>query len=369
MSLEGALHLRIGWDGCEVTSVKVQSTRAPSVARLLAGKPAEEAAATVPRLYSLCARAQSAAAARAVDAALGREPDAEAASAQELNVMREIALEYLWRLSIDLPQALDEAPRAGLVAGLRRRLAPGGPDAAWQELADALTDTLEGEVLGMPLGEWLHMSAAGDVSRWLGLARTDFARWLSRVWEAGGEREAARLMPPATREAVMKILLPALDADDEFARKPDWNGDPKETGALARHADHPLIRAARSAGASTIALRLLARAVELARIAEEARSAAPASRVQSASDSPDAGVAWVENARGLLLHRVRLAADRVRDYAIVAPTEWNFHPRGAFVQALTGMRAGSEALVRRHARLLAQSLDPCVAFDMVIGHA
>ena len=77
---------------------------------------------------------------------------------------------------------------------------------------------------------------------------------------------------------------------------------------------------------------------------------------------PDgSGLAWVENARGLLMHRLRLVQGRTADYRIVAPTEWNFHPAGALPAALRDAPAHDLDALRRRTRVLVDSLDPCVA--------
>ena len=81
------------------------------------------------------------------------------------------------------------------------------------------------------------------------------------------------------------------------------------------------------------------------------------------------GLAAVQTARGLLLHRVRLADGRVADYQIVAPTEWNFHPEGALVRGLVGIEARDDAGLVRSAQLVVQALDPCVACRVEVGHA
>ncbi len=66
------------------------------------------------------------------------------------------------------------------------------------------------------------------------------------------------------------------------------------------------------------------------------------------------GLAVAETARGLLLHRARVVDGKVADYDIVAPTEWNFHPRGALARrasrGLSGprrRRAGARGADRR----------------------
>jgi Ni,Fe-hydrogenase I large subunit len=78
-------------------------------------------------------------------------------------------------------------------------------------------------------------------------------------------------------------------------------------------------------------------------------------------------VAWVEMARGLLVHWVRLepgldpATRRVAAYRVLAPTEWNFHPHGGLAQALSALH-GPEA--DADAQALALVYDPCVNFSV-----
>jgi Ni,Fe-hydrogenase I large subunit len=81
------------------------------------------------------------------------------------------------------------------------------------------------------------------------------------------------------------------------------------------------------------------------------------------------GLAWVENARGLLMHRLRLVQGRTADYRIVAPTEWNFHPDGALSAALRDSPAHDLDALRRRTRRLVDSLDPCVACSVEVEDA
>ena len=70
-----------------------------------------------------------------------------------------------------------------------------------------------------------------------------------------------------------------------------------------------------------------------------------------------------EMARGLLVHAVRLEGGRISDYAIVAPTEWNFHPRGARFRELSGRPVRDEGEAKRALTFAAATLDPCVALE------
>ena len=91
--------------------------------------------------------------------------------------------------------------------------------------------------------------------------------------------------------------------------------------------------------------------------------------IRSAAPHPGTGIAAVETARGTLLHRVDLAEGRVVRYRILAPTEWNFHPDGAFVRGLIGCPAKSETEARGAAGLLAHALDPCVSIETRVRRA
>ena len=86
---------------------------------------------------------------------------------------------------------------------------------------------------------------------------------------------------------------------------------------------------------------------------------------RSASD----WLAWAEMARGLLTHVVEIADGRIARYAIVAPTEWNFHPAGALPAALEGAVAADDEQARRLLEATASALDPCVALSVELRHA
>jgi Ni,Fe-hydrogenase I large subunit len=81
------------------------------------------------------------------------------------------------------------------------------------------------------------------------------------------------------------------------------------------------------------------------------------------------GLACVETARGTLLHQIQLDGDRIGRYVIVAPTEWNFHPQGAFVREIDSRPAVTRAKAAMAARRLVVSLDPCVACELRIRDA
>ena len=382
--IEGALRLRVRWDGRRVQAVEIGSTRALGASRVLEGKTPREAAALVPMLFSLCGRAQGVAALRAREAAMGIAPDAGAARAREWAVAAETVQENLWRLMLDWPEALGEAPATQAFAAWRRRLSapadalakaegwsePGGPVAAPQrELAAAgaeLAQWLGAALLGADAQRWLDRPA---LEEWWDRGATPAARMLHRLFAGEGlaGRSAAPLMEPAP-DALGRVLARTLQERDYCAR-PDWDGEPRETGALARMAALPAVAAALAGRGNCVALRVLARLAETAALALRLAGGGGARLVDGKTLAPGTGAAWVETSRGLLAHVIKLENGHIARYRILAPTEWNFHPGGPFATGLAGTEADSEPAVARALRLQALALDPCVAWETEIARA
>ena len=74
----------------------------------------------------------------------------------------------------------------------------------------------------------------------------------------------------------------------------------------------------------------------------------------------NAGIAGVQTARGLLIHRVRLGAGKIASYQIIAPTEWNFHPQSHWLTDLAEWPAETPEMAENWLRCWALAIDPCV---------
>ena len=237
-------------------------------------------------------------------------------------------------------------------------------EAEWLDIAEDAEALLEQRVFGMRARDWLALDAARR-ARWVDDAALPAARMLARL-------RTCRVDPPRDflpwldAEALRTEIAPALDASPAFVAKPAWRGRPAETGALARQRLQPHV--ARELELNGLSARLLARLTELAALPAQLRRPL-AQGVRSISAGAGIGIAAVETARGTLIHRAALDGERVAHYRIVAPTEWNFHPRGAFVRGLLGCPAKSETEARGAAGLLAHALDPCVAYEVSVARA
>ena len=355
MGPEGALRVGLRVDGGRVARVRVASSR-PDIARdLLSGRSRAEAVAMVPRLYSICARSQAAAAELACAAAAGELVDANQLAQARESVSAETLRETAWRTLLEWPKALGEQPGEAAVAAARGALtAPiGGSGGA-----------IAAAAFGTSAQEWLALQTLAELERWANPGRTATARFVRHALDSdaaagadpGHAMTAVPLLPTPAASSALDELARAADADPEFARRPVWHGAPAETGALARLQSDPLLQALGQRCTSRVAARFVARLRELALLLA-GRGHAALGAVTLADGS---GLAWVENARGLLMHRLRLVQGRTAHYRIVAPTEWNFHPAGALAAALRDTPAHDLDALRRRTRLLVDSLDPCV---------
>lgn len=362
MNVAGKLTLKLLFDADRVVDVSIASSR-PRAARLLTGQPASAALPLLPQLFSVCGGAQRLAGEAAVAAAQGRTNPATPAERRAL--LCEATREHLWRLLLDWPQLLGQAQLQSEFSAWFRRLGLVGKSGVWPDWGDAFADFIAGEVLGMRHDVWQQLETYAPVRDGKSLA--------ARIWQALPERPmeaSGAWLPQASAETFAQALNGRWDED--FERTPEWQGVPAETGPLARWRDHPALTVALARYGRGPRPRLLARMMDLAQCAchfDAETDDTAGSFIDACCVAPGVGVARVETARGTLLHRVRLEGERVVEYTLVAPTEWNFHPRGAFSSAVLGVPAADVEELHRQASLLAMALDPCVPFQIEVEHA
>ncbi|MDR2012049.1 MAG: nickel-dependent hydrogenase large subunit [Rhodanobacter sp.] len=305
--------------------------RAPlPLATWLRGRPADEAPERLAGLYVLCGEAHRQAARLAIAAARGCDGANDGALAH-LDVanawerMRLIAQD--WRVARGLPVLpLD------FTAWRAWRAAP--DDAA---LRARCADDLHRHVYTAAPTDWLARYHAGA-------AETSCGWWSDnlpqRLWR----------MPLGLTRSLRATDLPAaaarLAADATQASLPDLADGPVENGPWSAFADDEPSLATRAAA-------------QLARLAETVTGAAPPPHAAAQRFADGSAAAWVDSARGWLLHWLRLHGDAITDYRVLAPTEWNFHPRGGAVQAFRALASEVTASVALAAVTIAYA--PCVA--------
>jgi Ni,Fe-hydrogenase I large subunit len=387
VTIEGELHVVLHRCADRTDSVQIRSTRPFLASRVLAGRRVAEACRLVPRLFSVCGRSQAVAAAAASEAAAGHVAPDDVVAARRRLVAAEMMQDGFLQALVEWPRTWHDAGAAQAavptVATSRRALAaqadvlaaalaPGAAsaDAATLRATDAAlveaAAPMARAAFGDAPGAWLARCAAEGIDAWIDAASTPTARALRHARELGAYGASDVDLLPQADAPMVAGLVAQMDADETFERAPQWRGAPAETGALARANGEPVVRRAVVRHGRSAFARCLARLAELAALA----SAKSVGSIGAAPAGAGDGVGWVDTARGLLVHRVRRDRDgRVAAWRIVAPTEWNFHPRGVLAAALTRAQAGDAASAQRQARWLVQSLDPCVAARVEVAHA
>jgi uptake hydrogenase large subunit len=334
------LHVKLAVRDHIVRAVRIESPRG-DVAPVFLGQTPAEAAAMANLLFSLCPASQSLAVEAAGEAALNHTPDPARSHARALHVLCERLGEMLRASVLDWPR--DVPPARADVDALRVSLtvlrAIPDRDDTGLSLASVEQAARKLGLRDFPQGDTLFARQWAEV-------RADEANW--DLCET-----KADFLSESDDDAVAQALT-----DRHFARAPALPGRCVETGAAARQAAAGFV--------SSMSGRLAARFHDMAATLDAIRTlqagfAAPSGIVAACNIGPGEGYAAVDSARGRLYHRVRLdGGGRIAAYAIVAPTEWNFHPDGPFVRLLLGARIDVSAVARRRVERLAFVFDPCI---------
>lgn len=366
MNLEGAVKVSARLRAGHVNDVSILRQRPLLANRLLAGRTPDEALRLLPNVFSICGRAQSIVAAAALEAAAGQPAARAVLERRGRELAAETAAEHAFRLLLDWPALLGGAGEPELLSRIRSLLLS-APESgtAWGVARDAVIAVIEGRMLGSPLDPWLEQFSAAEWLQWARRGGTPTAQTLGALaalppWVGA---ETAPLSRPRPTQYLEGIGLRAL-ADEGFCAAPVLDDAPAECGAFVRCRLHPAVRDL--ARRDRITARAFARLAEFALLLRENSAAG---WVESASPAAGIGVGVGEMARGLLVHALRLEQGRIAQYAIVAPTEWNFHPQGALRAELEGRPVGNAAEGRQALAWAAATLDPCVALEVELNDA
>jgi coenzyme F420-reducing hydrogenase alpha subunit len=390
--LAGRLNIELKRLGTGVHA-SILSSRPVAASRIFSGKTPGETILALPSLYSVCATAQTCACVSACEAAQGLSPSPAVLRLRQLLVDAETVKEHLWRMLLDWPRFVGRVPevkgmqvavhayeklRAALVSGVKPfRLGAGTADTDVPAAAVALDEIARlgvEHIFGVTAARWLEtMQSPEDLLAWsenMDTPPSNLVREVhSRGWASAGRSPVTSL--PRLSAADLEPQLSSSLAS-RFVAEPIWKGEPKESSPFVRRLAHPLVAALTDGLGNGLLPRLAAHLAELASLQQDLRSGLseldePA-RFSFASVTADGvGVALVPAARGLLVHRVAVDQGLIRDYWILAPTEWNFHPRGVVAKGLSTLSSTNAATLKRQASLFVTAVDPCVEYHVRVA--
>lgn len=334
----------------------VAGVREPLAERLLRARPAALAPAMLGSLYALCGHAHRSCAEMALQALQAPDTPVQPDAKQRQALWSETLREHVRRLFLDWPRLLGSHEGDGRALAASPALAstvePGSP---------ALVDWLERQVLGLPMAVWSRACQESPAS-WLLQWTHEIRNPLTLALRQAQPLACTWTLPlqdlrPDAEGAVLTALAAQLREDADFSRLPHVQGQWRETGCWSRAADAEL-------PIPDVWTRLAARVHDLAQLGQPGG----AQRLCSGARALGGGeaLAWCEMARGLLVHWLRVDVQgRVERYGILAPTEWNFHPRGAVAQVLRQLpNQVSPQQMSGAVGLLVAAFDPCVEYDL-----
>ncbi len=394
MIVEGGLQITIGRAAAAVDRVDIRSTRPVAASNVFIGKSPPQVLEIVPMLFSVCGNAHAYAALLVCRQALGIVADPLADRARQMLVMLETLREHCWRILLDWPAlagcTADKrqlAPFMALERSVKPLLFEQGrafrldgavhiDTPALNGQIDELKRLVDSAVFHGRRQSWLQLRTESQLTAWLrdndSLPALLLDRLYRRQWSAVG-RNDIELLPELDPVSLDTRLAGASGA--EFARFPDWQGRCFETTVLNRQQTQPVVADCFAKYGNGLLTRLVARLTEVARIPDclqqmLVHAVGPEAALPFETDVvPRAGgLAQVQAARGLLIHRLQLKRGLVEGYRIVAPTEWNFHPWGVLAASLRQLSAEDDTMLRQQAELLIKAIDPCVQYQLIISN-
>jgi hypothetical protein len=309
----GSLTVRATFTNGRLDNLDVDLRR-PAVTQIFHGQAPEAVVKTVPCLYTICAHAQKAAA----QAALAVAADDERPATDDAGLWVELLHENLWRLLLDWPPALGLPPaKEAFIAWRATRLGGNCADEAKGLLANTLS----------------------------GLAEKCLAKLVDRIPEQaplGCDRQVhATATPPP--------LTPG-----------EWLAGWQEAGAAQLAPIAPI-------APTSIRAAYQGRVAEVERAAAALAAGAPYPIAVAGGNGW--GVAQMATARGVLTHAVQLAAGKVVNYRVWAPTDAFFADAVALSGLLVGRRFASPDEARRALDQAILALDPCVPYALELNDA
>ena len=338
MTWNPVVALRIGAAGTGVIY------RPTSLAALLTGQPVDRALALLPRLLPICATAQQLAATRALEAALGIEPEAAESAERERRLWREQLLASAWRLLIDWPRWLGEAPKfeafralraqpAAAVAEFLRRDLPDAPAGAALEELPCRLDREEAVASRLLLASCAQYSPSLPEPTLL-------------AGEALRRRAAARLMPVET--ALRDSASPVAEGES-----------PVVVGALAMQRHGRGAELAARTDLSLLTRLLLAQWLDMRALADRGPMEDASATQLRDGLAPGSGIGSAPTARGPLYHYLEIdKAQRVRCWRYVAPTDWHCGSGGVLSTLAAPLREPGSL------HLALAAVDPCATWQL-----
>jgi|GEM_PF-2055202 len=373
MSLNGQLDIKLKLNQQDsryyITQLDISLSRPNLAQQVIIGQSPKMALERISHLMSVCQQAQTTAA----KLALG-----DSVSHDDIRAVQYENIEQLfWRLVIDL------APHFAIDMPLSHfsKLTQATRKAAKQKVIQKVKQAEDTASIYQLAASFFQQLSRVSPQEFLSFKQSDFQQWLAKSnapisqclraiisKEATKELVKSKLIPPVPTKALLKEIATAITANDTFIHTPTLAQQACETGSFSNIQSHPLVEYFSEMG---IAGRFAARLLDLAKQIELLNDQACLANNSLCGvltcnevNQSNKRIAWLQTARGLLIHMANLQGNKISQYSILAPTEWNFHPQGSLEKALVNTHYPCEQSAIDAAKLVTIALDPCIEFTL-----
>jgi len=388
-AIEGKISIDLYPLSSSEDSVEISSSRPLQASKILIGKTPEQALSIIPLLFNICGVAQSRAALSSIQQSMLLDTNPAMEMSRDMLVLVENAKEHMLRIFLDWPKLFNQDANnpdlsylSQLVDNFKSAIFYQGQafslnskldiDAAKVETQiEKLEQYLDDYLFSMPPEYWSDNKNIASLKQWTKHCNSIAAHAINTICEQGWASQGytnCNQLPELDNET----LINYFNADDveQFIAQPEWKGCCYETTALTRQFEHPLIQSLYREFHTTLITRWVARLIELASIPQQLHSMLKHLIKKNFNNNPEQkinqGLTQIEAARGRLIHRVEINQELISNYQILAPTEWNFHPRGIITQSLASLKSNDKKELRHLAHLMINAIDPCVGYELRI---
>ncbi|PHS70721.1 MAG: hypothetical protein COB23_03345 [Methylophaga sp.] len=381
MSVQGELSICLTPHVAGIRS-EISSSRPMHAAQLFVGKTIKQTLQTLPLLFNICAKAQAVTAVRAIESAVKLPINNRVESQREALVCIESLREHSLQILMDWPSYINETINnkalSDVVPSLNMLMQAFKPQqlldfgakiiepasaqqiALWQHCAQQLSNT----IFGVPIKQW-PQDKLSSLEHWAEQQQTPAARfivWLNQQdWKHAGHSNI-KLLPEIDDLALIRRLM---EQQTQFTAQPDWQSSCYEASWFNYQQHHPIIRQLNHQKGNGIYTRMLARLIEVADLMKKLHHYFMTGMILNQTVSRVNGLASTNAARGRLSHYIELEHEVIKQFFILAPTEWNFHPQGVAAESLTHLQDSSA--LQLQADLLIRAIDPCVGYQLQIS--
>jgi uptake hydrogenase large subunit len=390
MDLEGSIQIKLDCKNKNKLKVDCISSRPVNAVSVFENKPIAETLETLPMLFSVCSTAQARAAFLAWNDAIGFNLPEVINDSQKILLLLETLREHIWQIFINWPQLIDKesnikilAQFSQLLIKIRNELFVEGkgftPSLVCQvkkplllHYIQQLKDMLAEYIFKLDVNNWLDKIENKGLRQWTSTFNTPATKMLEFIidknWQSLGATEIAPL--PLLKNHQWKTFF----SDQQqwaLIKTPTWHQQCFQTSVFTRCLKNKRFKILTEFKAQGLLARYLSRLLELASIPNQLNELVDGLepgdfKLEFMQTSSGGGLSVVDAARGSLVHWLKIHNGLIKQYRILAPTEWNFHPNGVAVKGLETLSAENEVILRQQAKLWLNAIDPCVNYQLEI---